>query len=73
MENQDLFLAKGYSDEDAAKVLGVEVFRKGTEVPPKVQEDPSIVPFLTLLGTIYGGCSLGSIVAMLIAYRIANK
>lgn len=73
LQNQDLFLAKRYDDDVCAKVLAVEVFRKGTSVPPKVQEDPSIMPFLILLVSIYGGCSFGSVLAMAIAYKIANK
>lgn len=73
--NENLFLSwLGSSPDDAttAKQLGMEEFRKGPAVPERVLEEPSIMPFLTTIVGIYGSCSVLSILAMFIAYKIAN-
>jgi hypothetical protein len=72
-DNQARFLAKGYTNDQAAAALNVEIFREGTSVPPKTSEDPSIMPFLMTLGFVYGGMSVASLLCVGIAYKIANK
>lgn len=73
LQNQQLFLAKGYNDADAAIVLNVEIFREGTEVPAKTRPEPSIMPFLMTLCFTYGAISLGSIIIMVVGYKLANR
>lgn len=72
-DNEALFLATGNTDEVNAQLLGVEVFRKGATVPDRVLEVPSIAPFLTKLFAVYGVCSVGSIICMLVAWKIADR
>lgn len=73
LQNQQLFLTKSYTDDEAATVLDVEVFREGTMVPAKVRTDPSIMPFLMTLCFTYGAISLGSIIIMIVGYKIASR